>query len=548
MIKRISLLLATLLICSSYANLLAQIENVPVVHPVYKFLEMMHKKGYLENTSLFCLPFSRNEIVTCLKQIRSKDTLLSEMEREILLHYEKEFFIVPNSKSVLIPSETDTVQVLFKRFFSNDEKFIYHFQNDDNSVSVVPLGSIFLLKQFSNDSNPHAFFANAGFRVYGSINNILGYYLQITNGKFIGGSKDFGIREEKYLSHSVKFTLLNSDFDLTESHIRLEKDWFFAGISRETRFIGSGISQNLVVSDNAPPMDEFYLGVKFKNFRYTFSNFSLIAKSLNQFQTSVNSNIPPKYLVMHSASFIFKNWNLTYFETMIYSGRSVEIAYLNPFSFLKSLEHSLHDRDKVSMGFSFEFNPFNCFQLSGTWMMEDMVFSKIGKGFWGNKTAWNIGFTYSLKYPIDFGFEYTRVEPYMFTHFNNINNRTNDGRLIGTYLLPNSDEFALVSNFWFGRYPLTLKMAFVRHGDNVYDSDGNLIKNVGGDFEVNFNKASSETVTFLDGIRNDYLKFDISWGFEIFKNLNLYLSFSLRKPQKSNVQNVFKIRILSYDF
>ncbi len=548
MIKRISLLLATLLICSSYANLLAQIENVPVVHPVYKFLEMMHKKGYLENTSLFRLPFSRNEIVNCLKQIRSKDTLLSEMEREILLHYEKEFFIVPNSKSVLIPSETDTVQVLFKRFFSNDEKFIYHFQNDDNSVSVVPLGSIFLLKQFSSDSNPHAIFANAGFRVYGSINNILGYYLQITNGKFIGGSKDFGIREEKYLSHSVKFTLLNSDFDLTESHLRLEKDWFFAGISRETRFIGSGISQNLVVSDNAPPMDEFYLGVKFKNFRYTFSNFSLIAKSLNQFQSSVNSNIPPKYLVMHSASFIFKNWNLTYFETMIYSGRSVEIAYLNPFSFLKSLEHSLHDRDKVSMGFSFEFNPFNCFQLSGTWMMEDMVFSKIGKGFWGNKTAWNIGFTYSLKYPIDFGFEYTRVEPYMFTHFNNINNRTNDGRLIGTYLLPNSDEFALVSNFWFGRYPLTLKMAFVRHGDNVYDSDGNLIKNVGGDFEVNFNKASSETVTFLDGIRNDYLKFDISWGFEIFKNLNLYLSFSLRKPQKSNVQNVFKIRILSYDF
>jgi hypothetical protein len=36
---------------------------------------------------------------------------------------------------------------------------------------------------------------------------------------------------------------------------------------------------------------------------------------------------------------------------MIYS-RTLDLAYLSPLSFLKSLEHSLHDRDNAGMGFT----------------------------------------------------------------------------------------------------------------------------------------------------------------------------------------------------
>lgn len=526
-----------------------QVENVPVSHPIYSFLKRMQVKGFVSDVSFFKIPFSRNYILELLKVIRSKDSLITFLDKELLSHYENEFGINDYPNAVLISSKTDSTMLLFKRLFSSDEKYIYHFYDSINSVSIRPLGSFNFLEKNAKDSTNKAVYANIGFRVYGTIANLVGYYLQLTNGKFLAGEREFAIVEDKSLAHSVKFTLLNSDFDLTESHIRLEKDWFYCGIARETRFLGSGVSQNIVISDNAPPMDEFYTGVKFKNFRYNFSHFSLIAKSKNIFQTSVNANIPPKYFVMHSASLIFQQWNLTYFQSVMYSDRSIELAYINPLTFIKSVEHSLHDRDKVSMGLSLEVTPFRNFQVAGTWMMEDMVFSEIGKGFWGNKTAWNIGCLYALDFPVDVGIEYTRIEPYMFTHFNNTNNRTNDGKLIGTYLKPNSDELAiLLRSFWFGRYPISLRVSYQRHGDNVVDDSGKVIRNVGGDFNVNYTNTSSYRVTFLDGIRNDLFKIDLAFGFEIIKNLNFQGYYSLRKYRSGPIEHFFKVVLRLYEF
>ncbi len=542
-------LLAILFCIITNLTVEAQIENVPISHPIYLFLKRMQVKELISNVSFFKIPFSRNYIIELLKEIRSKDSLITSSDKKLLLDYENEFEINAYSRAVLIKSRTDSTMLLFEKIFSSDEKYIYHFHDSENHISLRPLGSFNFLGKVAKDSNNKAIYGNLGFRVYGTIANLVGYYLQVTNGKFLGGEKEFGIAEDKNLSHSVKFTLLNSDFDLTESHIRLQKDWFYIGIARETRFVGSGISQNIVISDNAPPMDEFYAGVQFKNFHYNFSHFGVIAKSKNNFETSVNANIPPKYFVMHSAGFIFKRWNLTYFETVMYSDRSIELAYVNPFSFIKSVEHSLHDRDKVSMGLSLEVNPIDNFQVLGTWMMEDMVFSEIGKGFWGNKTAWNIGCLYSFNFLLDVGIEYTRVEPYMFTHFNNTNNRTNDGRLIGTYLKPNSDELAFVlRSFWLGRYPLNLRVSYQRHGDNIVNDSGKVIRNVGGDFNVNYTNASSYRVTFLDGARNDSFKIDFGFGFEVIKNLNFQVFYSFRKFQNDQIEHFFKLVFRIYEF
>jgi hypothetical protein len=65
----------------------------------------------------------------------------------------------------------------------------------------------------------------------------------------------------------------------------------------------------------------------------------------------VNTIIPPKYVAMHSFTFLPTWGEISFFETMIYS-RTFDLAYLAPLSFLKSLEHSLHDRDNAGMGFT----------------------------------------------------------------------------------------------------------------------------------------------------------------------------------------------------
>lgn len=538
----IKFFLIILLIIFSTGSLNSQVENVPVSHPVYSFLKRMWIRQNLTNVSFFKIPLTRDEVISMLKEIRSNWIRLSTIDRLLLESFELDFQIILNEPSTLIPNHTNSLPLLFENLFSERDKFIYYFNDSINSVSIKPLGSLFFLSSINTTDNKNAIFGELGFRVYGTLGNSLGYFLQVTNGKFFSGNREFALKEEKRLSNSVKFALLNSDFDLVESHIRYEKDWFYTGFARETRFLGSGVNQTIVISDNAPPMDEFFAGVKFKNFRYEFSHFSLVAKSKNSFQTGVDSDIPPKYLVMHRASFLFREWNITYFETIMYSGRSVDLAYLNPLTFLKSVEHSLHDRDKSTMGLSFEVNPYKGIQIAGSWMLEDLIFSEIGKGFWGNKTAWNIGALYSFAFPLDVGIEYTRIEPYMFTHFNNQNNRTNDGKLIGTPLQPNSDEISFfVRAFLFTRYPLTIRIGYVRHGANVVDDSGQIVRNVGGDFEVSHSVTDSWIVSFLDGIRNDQFTFDFSYGINFFRNFNLRFFYQFRKPNSEPAINILKL-------
>lgn len=547
--KQIELLICSLLILNAIPPLFSQVDNVPVTSPVYSFLERMWNRQNLTNVSFFKIPFTRNEIISMLKEIRTKSRGLSPNDLLMLSTFERDFQIQENPRAILIPSKTDTIPLFPVNIFSARDKFLYYYQDSNNTVNFRPLGSFTFFESLNEKNTKNAIYGELGFRLYGTIYNCLGYYLQATNGRFLNGNRDFALKEDNRLSHSVKFALLNSDFDLVESHIRYENNWFFTGFARETRFLGSGIYQTIVVSDNASPMDEFFAGVKFKNFRYEFSHFSLIAKSKNSFQTGVDSDIPPKYWVMHRASIIFANWNLTYFETVMYSGRNIELAYVNPFTFLKSVEHSLHDRDKSSMGISLELNPFPGIKLAGSWMLEDLIFSEIGKGFWGNKSAWNVGMIYSFDFPLDIGIEYTRIEPYMFTHFNNQNNRANDGRLIGTSLQPNSDETAFIlRSFLNRRYPLLLKIAYVRHGANVVDDSGRLIRNVGGDFNVNHSSNDSWIVTFLDGVRNDKLTIDLSYGFELLRNFNLRLSYQYRKPINQSATHLFKLILKFEDF
>ncbi|MGC8747462.1 MAG: hypothetical protein ACP5RR_01090 [Candidatus Kapaibacteriota bacterium] len=528
----------------------AQMENVPLTNPIYHFLKHMQVRGLVENKSFFKTPFTRGEIQGMLQNIQNNSQELNNSEKRLLRTFLQEFELSSKTNAVLIPSETDSIQVLSPKLFSNVDKYIYHYSDSRNNVSVKPLGSLRTIFKFVKQvQSEKSIYGNLGFRVYGTIDSVLGYYIQATNGKFISGSKSLGIQEDKTLANSVKFTLLNSDFDLVESHVRYQNEWFSIGLSRETRLLGSGIHQSLVVSDNAPPMDEFFLTASFRNFKYHFSHFSLIAQPKSQVPAGASADIPPKYMVLHSTTFQFKNWNLTYFETIVYSGRSVEIAYLNPLTFLKSVEHSLHDRDKAAMGLSFEWNIFNNFQVLGTWMLEDLIFSEIGKNFWGNKTAWNIGGIFSTPFATDVGLEYTRVEPYMFTHFNNINNRTNDGKLIGTPIPPNSDETALqIKSFVIPRYPLIIRVSFLRHGDNVTDSTGKIIRNVGGDFNVNHSATDNYRVKFLDGIRNDLFTISLSAGIEIIRNFNLQFSFEYRKPENQKSYIISKLVLRFEDF
>jgi len=199
------------------------------------------------------------------------------------------------------------------------------------------------------------------------------------------------------------------------------------------------------------------------------------------------------------------------------------------------------------MGFDATIRPFKNIELRSTLMLDDYNFSEIGKGYWSNKIAYNVAALYSLPFNIDIGAEYARVEPYTFSHFNYQNSYTNDSVLIGSILQPNSEQYSLLFQYWWGnRYPLLVSINYTRHGANVYDSTGNMIKNVGGDPNITRRDPDPATgfagdpyygVKFLDGNMQETLSLNVNFTMEIIRNLNISAIYNLQ--MRNDIANHF---------
>jgi hypothetical protein len=493
-------------------------------------LERAEARGYLPKMSLNDLPLQKSQVIDALKMIQNNSKSMSKYEKSTLLMFLKEFGIIECNTNVLFTSSTDSTQILFSGLISDNEKYIYRFQDSVHSVNLRPLASIELMANKNENGFENAILGHLGARLSGTLGGSLGFQLQITNGSLLSGNKDVALIDHKY-SQNIKFAVLNSDIDYTESHIRYQNDWFYAGIGRESRLTGAGYKQRLIMSDNSPSFDAATLGVRFSGIEYKFMHSSLLSLPATFFgwETGPFISFVPKYMVTHRLS-VRPEWGeVSFWENIIYSDRFYDLGYLNPLSFLKSVEHSLRDRDNSGMGLDATIRLFDGIQLKGTYFLDDIIFSKIGTGYWGNKSAFNIGVMISPNIPIDLGIEYTRVEPFTYSHFNIQNSMTHDSYIIGSYLQPNSDRLSLFGNYWWGsRYPLEFTFTYQKHGKNIYDSDGNLIKNVGGSaLQTHSVGDPTEGYKFLDGDVEYLSSLDIKTGYEIVRGYNLQFHYRL---------------------
>lgn len=527
--------ITTVIILFFMANMFivySQSEHVHIYHSVYPFLERMYNQGYYEGYPLNDLPMRRSKITEALMGIDKNNAELGNADKKLLEKFKLEFFINDAKTYTLIKSETDSNQILFDGLFSNDEKFFYRNANDETNVQIMPLASIEYMRNNSDDENS-ALIGNLGFRLYGTIESDFGYNLQVTNGTLFSGSRNVANQVRKY-SQNIKFTVYQDDIDFTESHINYISRWFHFNIGRESRLLGAGFGQRLIMSDNSPSMDVISAGAEFESFRYKFVHASLLAQP-NIGESGSHIDIPSKYIVTHRFA-ITPSWGeFAFWESLVYSNRHPDIAYLNPLSFLKSLEHALRDRDNALMGLDLTVKPLTGLLVKGSFLLDDIRFEKVGTDYWGNKTAYNLGAMLSLFPNIDLIAEYARVQPYTYSHFNQNNSVVNDGFVVSSYILPNSEKYSISTRYWWGsRYPIEVEFAYLRHGDNIYSETGELIRNVGGNHLEGFRfDVDSQDVKFLDGDLKEYFSFAFSSGVELSRGFNLQLYYRFLNTNNS---------------
>lgn len=522
---------------------LAQVEHVPVIHPVYEVLQRWEAQKLVHpDFSSSALPLQRMEVVRALRSARQNESLLSESDRTILLRFEREFRIIEAERAIMFSSPEDSTQLVFDRLFTNDEKFVYTTHKPDLYVNVVPLVALsYRFGTYPDASSDWALLGDIGGRIFGTIDSAVGFYLQATNGKTLRGSREFLLNDPQLYQNLTLRLYDGRFFDFSESHLRYDYRWFYAGIGRETRLIGSGYHTRMVMSSNAPPADAVFLGAKFIGFEYRFTHFSLLGQpEPNAGSFGPGTEIPSKFMSYHRAAFRWAWGELAASESLIYTRRGIDLAYIVPVSLLRAVSNALLDRDNYQLMFDFTLRPLPGIQLKGNYILDDLRMPEVGKGWWANKSGWNIGVMLTPRYqPFDVSLEYARVEPYTFTHSEPQNTATNDGQLFAGSLPPNADELTAGLRFWWGnRYPLRITAAYRRHGQNIVDSQGKLQRNVGGNVLQNIRSHydpqtgervydDSPYVTFLDGARENRFLLNITSGWEFNRQWNLQARYAL---------------------
>jgi len=510
--------------------LFAQAEYVSADNPVYNFLNRMETLQLIQNYNPFELPKTRGEIGDFLKEVIVNKEKLDNVDQKILtdLGTESEYEIYGTLKS-----SGSIIGENSYNLFNQDQRYLYFYDEPKKAnlfINVIAEGESIFRNSSSQDINSSTTLGFIGGEIRGTFLNKFGFFMRGFQGKVFGNKETAKLRNDVKVNYKYNLEPDQGFFDETSGYMSADFDFLKLKLGRDRLKIGHGIVKPLL-NDNPPMFDYLSLSLKYKFFSFSYFHGKILGNVLAQFDSiSGGDNIvTEKYIGYHRIAFdISPCLSFGAGEIIIYGDRGIDLSYLNPFAFYKSVEHSNQDRDNSMLFFDLDTKPINGLKVFGTLLIDDVSFGKIGSGWYGNQTLIHTGIYSANLYkivPIDLSLEYVRVEPYTFTHRLIRNNYTSFNYNLGSDLQPNSELFFTQINYRLNnRLSITASYAFTIHGANQLNSDGST-KNVGGNIDLGHRVSDSESVKFLDGDKEYFRNFTASFLYEPFNEM--FLIFKL---------------------
>ena len=505
----------------------SQTELVPVSNPVYSFLKRMQLKGEIDYNSSSS-PLSRNEVAGFLRQIGNSKKL-SAVDKDIMKEYEREF-------SYELGFGLSKTSTLFKDpylktiFMQDKQKYLYNFADSNATLFIDGTGYLSYRRSTGDSLGSHnVTLGNLGLRLRGTVKGLLGYYLKLSNGASITqkdkGTLDFLIATNPYFLANSKFKNQDANtYDNYEGYMRLasKDDMMSLTVGREALTAGFGYIDKLFLSDNTVPYNYVRADVKYKALEYFFVYASLKGDSLGL------KDLESKFLVTHRITINFsKAFRFGLFESLIISDSPFNFTYLNPLSFIRSADYNAgvtqSDKNNAMLGFDLEVKPAANIAVQSTLLIDDLNFSTLFSGTTSddrvatdNRFGLQFGTIWTDAFAVPnltASLEYTRLDPFVYTHRTNKSNYTNWGLPLGHDLSPNSDEIAIKLDYNVtSRLKVNLLYQHQRTANGYIIRNDSLIINYGGNIERGDGDIQS-THKFLEGNRidRDIITFGARW-------------------------------------
>ena len=542
----------TLIFLFLTVSIFSQTEYVSSTNSIYEFLDRMETLQIINNYNSFEIPKTRGEIAGYLKQIIENKSKLDNVDKKMLQDFIIEFEFdlygtLDNSQSMIGKGKYDIL--------SQKQKYLYYYSEPGKFnlfINLLGEGEAIFNNDIENKKNLSTTLGYVGGEIRGTILNRFGFYLKGFNGNV------FGNKETAMLRNDLKYNFKLSEkpdqafFDETEGYAAADFDIVKFKLGQDRINLGYGPIKALL-DDSSPEFDYVSFNVSYKFFNFSFFHGKLLGNTTFSFDSTTGdqTTVEEKYIGYHRIGFdISKDVNFGVGEFIVYGDRPIDLSYLNPFSFYKSIEHQNRDRDNSMLFFDFKNRSIMGLKLYATVLIDDITISKLGTGWWGNQFLFNAGFHSTNLYktiPLDFKFEYIAVDPYVFTHRFIRNNFTNFGYNLGSFLQPNSELFYMQANYRFNnRLSFSGDFSYSIHGANPLAADGSVKENVGGDISLGHRIFDSETVHFLDGFLEYGRTASITLKYEPFKQINFffnlkYINQSLQEKTNKSIESFFTL-------
>lgn len=502
----------------------SQVELVSPDNTVYNFLQRMQTLEIIKDYNQANIPLSREVIASFLKTIGEKKNKISSTDKKILNDFNVEF-------QYELYGNLKNSSALFKEikniFSDKKQKYLYDYSDSNATLFLDALG---LLTDRGSDGdsigNNNILLGELGFRVRGTLFNSVGYYLRASNGqKLSGDSNDvnFARYTDPKLYAQYKFSYERRNFDTFDGYLRYRtnQNWLALTVGRNPVYQGFGFIDRLYLSNNTVPFDFLKLDLAYKAVTYSFLYGSLRGDSLGR-------PLDAKNIATHRLDVQFSDiFRMGFFESVTIANSPFSFTFLNPISFLTSAELNKASQpgdnnvNNSIIGLDMMVIPVRKLALQASFLLDDFEFSTLfeDNAKVTNKFGYQFGLLWADAFTIpnlDLKSEYTKLDPYVYSHVSNKTMYTNWGLPLGHHLEPNSDEIAMKLNYDItNRININVLYQHQRSANGIeYDSLGRVIVNYGG----NINNATGYSYSdpeFLKGNRidRDIITANASWQF-----------------------------------
>lgn len=529
----------------------AQISLVPAQHPVYDWLYHQRVLGNIHRFSYEAQPLSRGTITSYLVRLDARRDRLGSHDRELLRQFLQELSpegMEEAAEQNLFKGEGNVFQRAIRNFKEQKEPHLYAYTDSAYSYAIDVFYGQRYLSAEDGEGTFNTVLVEKGVRGFASFYDHFGLHMEVGNlsaqsdrrGLFFDPlyDKTFSVVEEERGNSNYFEAMTSLEYGVISAHVG-------HGALR----YGAGFGDPLILSQDASKFDWIRLNLDLNVFRYTvlFGNPTADTDDgiLILEGDTVSTRLAPKrWLAMHRFEFLpGDRLKIAFTEMVMQSGRSLDLAYVNPVSpiFLSELDNETRDNVMWILEATWRLVPG--LEVHGALLVDDAsVFGNIFRGRREGECtsevrdgcnpdrAFDIGATGSLNSGWDVSVGYQRIEPWVYSHFQRLNAFEQRGFGFGNQLGPNSDQVRVQVRKWLPRRAwVRAWLATTRRGLNPVDGNGEVTNNVGGDILLGSRPRASGEIGFLEGADvHKYREIGIEGVIEPWRGIKLSVRYELR--------------------